>query len=938
MYKRIEFDPYFPKTGEATIQLAAFPNRRGGMSIEKRAFAQSESPLYGVLDTIRPEVGVTYLLVNALSAWEYYDDNKNGDGFNERPYRVGVRASCGHPDCTKTLDGWIAEHELVTKHYHTFEEHGGIYVHHKNQDKSKSRGKVVKSIWNPKMHRNELLLRYVNDRGVEIVDRVASGDFPAVSMGCVTAGTRITLSSGEGTPVEQVRVGDHVITHAGRAQAVTALHPRTYSGQLYTLRPEAGKPFEATEEHPFLVVESSNVRRKTNKGGYVWRQDVTLDPVWKLASELRVGKHYLLQPILTETETPGYVTKAFARLLGYYLAEGSTIYDLGGRVVGFELSCHQDDVLLREVKALWSDLELPTPRIYVREHSPVARTVRTYDREIALKLFQLCGAGVRAKRKFLDSSVLRWAPEYQRELLGAYANGDGHGTPKGSLTLSTASRKLADQILTMLPRFGVLGSCATLVHRSGGGFNHAKTTEYVVNIGTQWAQGLRDVCGKVRTYVLRARKESRKIYGDYIATPIRALTSRAYTGPVYNFEVAEDNTYVTEGVVSHNCHVKWDVCTICGHRAATRAQYCDHARNHLRKILGDGRKVSVLNPSPKLFDISMVIKPADPTGWTLMKVAEDLAYAVSSAELGEQWQQAQRVSETFHKVAEEIGSAWANPTSFIGHFARQAHSAGVEPFPAQGTIYRFAAEKLGLDLSEQHIDRLVLATPALTAILGTYPEEIQKVASEIHHVMRQQAYEPSADFPDFGIGPGAAYRAAEPPRTDMLTVTDPYTGHVYQTTRGTAMDASRADVKDRLLRTGLFGGLYAAGLHLGLKGGLGLWSVPAGLALGASTDRFLRRSSPPYRNPLYQTDQGIPVSGGTEFKQASAWAAKLAEDLHERSGDGRIESILRRTSFTFQKWASLPVSEQVDYLLSNEGSAPLNASTLADNLYRLLTS
>lgn len=569
MYKRIEFDPYFPQTGEATIQLAAFPNRRGGMSIEKRAFAQSESPLYGVLDTIRPEVGVTYLLVNALSAWEYYDDNKNGDGFNERPYRVGVRASCGHPDCTKTLDGWIAEHELVTKHYHTFEEHGGIYVHHKNQDKSKSRGKVVKSIWNPKMHRNELLLRYVNDRGVEIVDRVASGDFPAVSMGT---------------------------------------------------------------------------------------------------------------------------------------------------------------------------------------------------------------------------------------------------------------------------------------------------------------------------------------------------------------------------------HVKWDVCTICGHRAATRAQYCDHARNHLRKILGDGRKVSVLNPSPRFFDISMVIKPADPTGWTLMKVAEDLAYAVSSAELGEQWQQAQRVSETFHKVAEEIGSAWANPTSFIGHFARQARSAGVDPLPAQGTVYRFAAEKLGLDLSEQHIDRLVLATPALTAILGTYPEEIQKVASEIHHVMRQQAYAPSDDFPDFGIGPGAAYRAAEPPRTDMLTVTDPYTGHVYQTTRGTAMDASRADVKDRLLRTGLFGGLYAAGLHLGLKGGLGLWSVPAGLALGASTDRFLRRSSPPYRNPLYQTDQGIPVSGGTEFKQASAWAAKLAEDLHERSSDGRIESILRRTSFSFQKWASLPVSEQVDYLLSDEGSAPLNASTLADNLYRLLTS
>lgn len=184
MYKRIEFDAHSPHTGEATVQLAAFPNRRGGLSIEKRAFAESESPLYDVLKTIQPEAGITYLLSIALSAWEYYDDNKNGDGFCERPYRVGVRAQCGHPDCTKSLDGWIAEHELITKHYKSFEEHGGLFLHHRNKDKTKSLGTVHTSLWNPKMHRNELLLRYVNERDPSIPTRIASGDYPAGSMGC----------------------------------------------------------------------------------------------------------------------------------------------------------------------------------------------------------------------------------------------------------------------------------------------------------------------------------------------------------------------------------------------------------------------------------------------------------------------------------------------------------------------------------------------------------------------------------------------------------------------------------------------------------------------------------------------------------------------------------------------------------------------------------
>ena len=94
--------------------------------------------------------------------------------------------------------------------------------------------------------------------------------------------------------------------------------------------------------------------------------------------------------------------------------------------------------------------------------------------------------------------------------------------------------------------------------------------------------------------------------------------------------------------VSMGCRVKYDVCSICGNKAPTRAQYCDHLRYNLRKILPDGRQVFAHNPCPSFFDISIVSRPADPMAHTLDKLASERRGDVifmdtrGSAELGEQ--------------------------------------------------------------------------------------------------------------------------------------------------------------------------------------------------------------------------------------------------------------------------------------------------------------
>jgi hypothetical protein len=87
--------------------------------------------------------------------------------------------------------------------------------------------------------------------------------------------------------------------------------------------------------------------------------------------------------------------------------------------------------------------------------------------------------------------------------------------------------------------------------------------------------------------------------------------------------------------VSMGCKVAYDVCSICGHKSATRQDYCEHARDQLSQVLPDGRKVFVYNPKPKFFDLSIVVIGADRASFVMDKVAHARFGIPSSAELAE---------------------------------------------------------------------------------------------------------------------------------------------------------------------------------------------------------------------------------------------------------------------------------------------------------------
>lgn len=104
--------------------------------------------------------------------------------------------------------------------------------------------------------------------------------------------------------------------------------------------------------------------------------------------------------------------------------------------------------------------------------------------------------------------------------------------------------------------------------------------------------------------------------------------------------------------VSMGCKVKFDICSICGNKAPSRKQYCDHAKFRLGEYIpSTGKRIFVWNPSPKFFDISMVRRPADKHGFMMKKVAEAVPEIRSSAIMGEYIEDARRKVANIKKMS-----------------------------------------------------------------------------------------------------------------------------------------------------------------------------------------------------------------------------------------------------------------------------------------------
>ena len=122
----------------------------------------------------------------------------------------------------------------------------------------------------------------------------------------------------------------------------------------------------------------------------------------------------MLCPIDTFEQTPDFATRAFARLLGYYLAEGSYVF--ATRVPnGVSCPC-QDDAYSREIDELCREFGTQNKPL-VRQHpnSAVGRYVYINDARLAAYTLSTL---VAVQRRSVSSDCMHWHTDLQRGAVG----------------------------------------------------------------------------------------------------------------------------------------------------------------------------------------------------------------------------------------------------------------------------------------------------------------------------------------------------------------------------------------------------------------------------------------------------------------------------------------------------------------------------------------
>jgi hypothetical protein len=379
--------------------------------------------------------------------------------------------------------------------------------------------------------------------------------------------------------------------------------------------------------------------------------------------------------------------------------------------------------------------------------------------------------------------------------------------------------------------------------------------------------------------------------------------------------------------VSMGCRIKYDVCSRCGNKAPSRADYCKHALA-MNQVNPDGTKNFVYNPDSDFFDISRVFRPADRIGYTLKKVA-DVEHVRLAADLGEEADLAARKTSAARKLSEMNKVVRGEPiaSSVLGRGERdlvvrfrdyagaklagspsiplrEIHAAALTPGVGlrgvvaaardAGVVLKDAefaetavSQLLGrpAHLDARTVDKLAAASRAAMDLFAESPTLLDLVLDEcklgeefagtpalvdaLARMREKRAYVGDMLYRRL-VPEGAGMRPDAAPTTDILH------GENGTTTRGAALDAqdavTRAHMKKVLGGTALMLGGYKM---LTAYPWLRRMRIPLAAGIGALGHAALS----PRPGTSAGTEEGLPIPDMTETAPKTAAVISMMECL-----------------------------------------------------------
>lgn len=407
---------------------------------------------------------------------------------------------------------------------------------------------------------------------------------------CLKRGTFITTPLGA-TKIEDVQVGDRVLTHRGEWRRVIGVAQRSKKNIL-RIRASGIPDLLITAEHEVLTAGRGG--KVAYKPELYWLPAARLDTRQYLV--LRGPRQqsrpfgipfvsYTMRPITFPdgTFTCRWSSNAnknlrlpqvlpwsieFCRLLGYYAAEGSTFAKEHG--VSWALHRLKDIIPQQQILEAVHNLGFPTT---TRRKGCYGLEILCSSTLLARMFKDLCGTGARNKK--LPEAVWGLSNEERTALLYALLRGDGC-VEDGTLSYCTTSTTLALQVRDLwlsigiparwrIRRMAAMRGASLSPIRRRGVIQHSKKPCYNITVSGKWYEiacaALQLTPKRTATTVRRGSQLIAGPDGTWL-TPVKNITRERVTVPLYDLQVIEDASYIAGGVVVHNCPVEARACGI----------------------------------------------------------------------------------------------------------------------------------------------------------------------------------------------------------------------------------------------------------------------------------------------------------------------------------------------------------------------------------------
>ena len=419
---------------------------------------------------------------------------------------------------------------------------------------------------------------------------------------CFVAGTKVVVS-GSYKNIEDVKIGDMVLTHTGNYKPV--LRVGNTKKNTILLNAQGMMLTETTQNHPYYVRTRS---RKWNNNARKYDR-IFSEPYWKEAGNL-AKDDFVSIPIINKEKNPRNLDKETCWIIGRYIADGHIAWGVKCKT---SEGYRHPQIILSIGKDKLCDIpkNITSISYSLSSHGKGVYRARICNKNL-VSLIKDLGCGEGAINKNFPMELLELPKEFARSILDGYMSGDGSYIKKYKrYQANSVSKELMMELQLLIAKLYGINSSIYPIKTS----DETVIEGRIVNQRDYWELHYNKEVTRNRVAFI----ENGKVW-----VPVKSIVNTGEIKTVYNLEVADDNSYTANNIIVHNCQ---DL-SIAGKRAG------------LRNENGGVTRSGLFNEQMRIFEIARKYNGARYCLWENVPGAfssnngNDFAYVLGSMACG----------------------------------------------------------------------------------------------------------------------------------------------------------------------------------------------------------------------------------------------------------------------------------------------------------------